>query len=82
MGREDIASPTAQVESILLTAVIDAKGNGHVDSIDIPNAFVQAEAPEKDTNGDRITMKIEGPLVDMLVDLNPKVTITSSRIVE
>jgi hypothetical protein len=30
------------------------------------------EAPEKDNDGDRITMKIEGPLVDKLVDLEPE----------
>jgi hypothetical protein len=72
MDREDKASPTAQVESILLTAVIDAKELRDVATIDIPNAFIQAEAPEKDNDGDRITMKIEGPLVDMLVDLEPE----------
>jgi hypothetical protein len=56
----------------LLTADIDAKENRDVATIDTPNAFHQAEAPDKDNDGDRITMKIEGPLVDMLVDIEPE----------
>ena len=72
MDREEKTSPTAQIESIFLTAVIDAKEGRDVAIIDIPNAFIQADAPEKDKDGDRFTMRIEGPLVDMLVDLEPE----------
>jgi hypothetical protein len=37
----DASSPTATLESVLLTAVIDTKEHRHVAVIDIPNAFVQ-----------------------------------------
>jgi hypothetical protein len=53
MEREETASPTAQVESILLTAVIDAKEGRDVMTADIPNAFVQTDVPSTDSDGDR-----------------------------
>ena len=37
---------------------------------DIPNAFIQTDAPEKEI-GERVIMKIRGKLVDWLVDLDP-----------
>jgi hypothetical protein len=73
MEREETASPTAQVESILLTAVIDAKEGRDVMTADIPNAFVQTDVPSTDSDGDRITMKVAGPLVEMLVELDPEI---------
>jgi hypothetical protein len=39
---------------------------------DIPNAFIQALLPKKDSGEDRVVMKITGVLVNMLVDINPK----------
>jgi hypothetical protein len=72
MEREETSSPTAQVESILLTAIIDAKEGRDVMTVDIPNAFVQTNVPPTDNDGDRITMKITGPLVEMLVELDPE----------
>lgn len=38
---EEDASPTAALDSVLLTATIDAKERRDVAAIDIPNAFVQ-----------------------------------------
>ena len=38
---EDAASPTAALESVLLTAIIDAKEKRGVSVLDIPNTFVQ-----------------------------------------
>jgi hypothetical protein len=73
MEREETSSPTAQVESILLTAVIEAKEGRDVMTADIPNTFVQTSVPETDSDGDRITMKITGPLVEMLVELDPEI---------
>jgi hypothetical protein len=49
--REDSVSPTAALESIMLTAVIDATERRDVMTSDIPNAFIQAklkEVPEGD----------------------------------
>jgi hypothetical protein len=41
MSEEEAASPTVMLESLLLTAVIDAKENRDVCVVDIPQAFVQ-----------------------------------------
>ena len=38
---------------------------------DIPNAFIQTEMPEVKDGEQRVTMKITGVLVDMIVQLNP-----------
>ena len=51
LSREDSASPTASLEGVLLTSVIDAKEKCDVMSADIPNAFIQAEVPTG--NGDK-----------------------------
>jgi Reverse transcriptase (RNA-dependent DNA polymerase) len=67
INKEDAASPTAAVESILLTATIDAKENRDIMSVDIPNAFIQTNIESKDN--EKMTMKIRGPLVDMLLEL-------------
>jgi hypothetical protein len=72
LSREDAASPTAALESIMITAVIEAKEQRDVMTCDIPNAFIQALLPKKDLGEDRVVMKITGVLVDMLVDINPK----------
>ena len=71
MSREDVASPTAALESIILTSVVDSFEERDVMTCDIPNAFIQAEMPEIKDGEERIMMKIQGILVDMLVDLNP-----------
>jgi hypothetical protein len=70
--REDAASPTAALESIMITGVIEAKEERDVMRCDIPNAFIQALLRKKDPGEDRVVMKITGVLVDMLVDINPK----------
>ena len=36
MSKEDSASPTANIESVLLTAVQEAKEERHVVTVDIP----------------------------------------------
>jgi hypothetical protein len=72
LWREDAASPTAALESIMITGVIKAKEQRDVMTCDIPNAFIQALLPKKDPGEDRVVMKITGVLVDMLVNINPK----------
>jgi hypothetical protein len=69
MSKEDTASPTAMTESILLTATIEARENRDIMTVDIPNAFIQTDYPVED---ERVIMKIRGPLVDMLVELDPE----------
>jgi hypothetical protein len=41
LSRENSASPTASLESIFLTAIIDAKEVRDVMTADVPNAFIQ-----------------------------------------
>ena len=69
LSREDSASPTAALESIMLTAVIDATEERDIMTCDIPNAFIQALMPEVKDGNERVMMKITGVLVDMLVEL-------------
>ena len=71
LSREDSASPTASLESIMITAVIDAKEGRDVMTADVPNAFIQTHMPPPEEGEDRVIMKITGVLVDMLVQLSP-----------
>ena len=79
MDKEDAASPTVSTEAILLTAVINALETRDVATVDIPNVFIQTPVTE-DKDGDRITMKLQGPLVDMLMQVNQ--TLYPGRVVE
>jgi hypothetical protein len=69
---EDAASPTAALESILITGVIKAKEQRDIMTCDIPNAFIQAYLPKKEPGEDIVMMKITWVLVDMLVNINPE----------
>jgi hypothetical protein len=72
LSREDSASPTAALESIMLMAVISAHEGRDVMTCDIPNPFIQALMPEVKDGNERVMMKITGVLVNMLVELNPE----------
>ena len=70
ISKEDKSSPTVLNESIMLTSAVDAYEQRDVMTCDIPNAFIQTEAPRKD-KGERIIMKVRGRLVDWLIELDP-----------
>ena len=70
VNREDAASPTAALESIILTGVIEAHEKRDIMCVDIPNAFIQTLLPPVKDGKERVIMKITGPLVDMLIELN------------
>ena len=70
--KEDAASPTASLESIFLTAIIDAKEKRDVMSTDIPNAFIQATMPPLVEGEDRVMMKLKGILLELLVEQAPE----------
>jgi len=70
LSREDASSPTASLESILLTSVIDAYEKRDIMCNDIPNAFIQAPMPVIKEGEERVIMKITGSLVPMLVQLD------------
>ena len=56
--KEDSASPTVSLESIYITAVIDAFEERDVMSADVPNAFIQTLMPPIEDGEDRVIMKI------------------------
>ena len=69
LNREDSTSPTASLESLLLTATVDAHEGRDVLSADVPNAFIQTKMPETVEGEARVMIKISGVLVDLLVQL-------------
>ena len=71
VSREETASPTASLEAITTTCVIDAHEGRDVMTCDIPNAFIQTEIPEVEDGTARMTMKITGLVVDYLIELDP-----------
>jgi hypothetical protein len=71
VDRDEATSPTAMTESVIITGTIEAKQSRDVMTADIPNAFVQTRIEDKQV-GERIIMKIRGPLVDMLLELSPE----------
>ena len=70
ISREDKSSPTVHTESLALTCAVDAHEGRDVMSLDVPNAYIQADLPEV-KKGERVVMKIRGKLVDWLVQLEP-----------
>jgi Reverse transcriptase (RNA-dependent DNA polymerase) len=70
INKEEAASPTVATESILITAALDAMEERDIMTADIPNAFVQTEMVS--TDQEKVIMKIRGPLVDMLISLDPE----------
>ena len=71
ISREEASSPTASQEGIFLTSTVDANERRDIMSVDIPNAYIQADVPIE-SGQDRITMKITGVLVDWLVEIEPE----------
>jgi len=55
----------------MLTAAIDAKEGRNVMSADIPNAYLQAELPPTLEGNDRVIIKLQGMLVDLLEEMYP-----------
>jgi hypothetical protein len=72
VSREDTTSPTASLESIMLTAVVDAKEDRDVMTADVPNAFIQTAMPKLMKGEERVIMKITGALVHLLVQMAPE----------
>ena len=62
------ASPTVSIESVLITAVIDALEERDVAVVDIPNAFVQTRMDDE-----KVIMKMRGKLVDLMCVIAPDV---------
>ena len=69
----DAGSPTVATQSIFMSSMIDAHEGRHTMTLDIPNAFIQTEHPERDKDGCRFVMRMTGPMVDMMVSVAPEV---------
>ena len=69
---EDAASPTAFLESITLTSVIEAHEGRDVVMVDMPNAFVQTKL-EKGPDQKKIVMRLRGAVAEMMVRCAPEV---------
>ncbi|KAG7364548.1 reverse transcriptase RNA-dependent DNA polymerase [Nitzschia inconspicua] len=74
IGRDEVSSPTVSTESIILTGMIEAHEKRDVGTCDIPNAFVQTHLDKHDKDGNRTIMKLEGPLVQILCEIDPTYT--------
>ena len=61
---EEATSPTAELEAIITTGVIDAKQKKYVMTLDIQNALMKIEIA---LDGDKIIMKIRGKLVNIFL---------------
>ena len=71
MQKEEKSSNTAYLESIMLTSMIDAKGDMDVVTLDIPNHFIHTPIDRK-PGENKITMKTKGVLVDILAQMYPE----------
>ena len=72
MGKEDTSSPTASIESIFITSVIDTSERRKVWTVDIPSTFIHTDC-DKDPQGDRMVMVIRNDRVDILCQLDADV---------
>ena len=63
--REDATSPTLQLESLLLSLLIDAHENRHVGTADVAGAFLLANMK------DFVLVKLKGESVSIMCKMNP-----------
>ena len=70
ISKEEATSPTAALESVLLTAIIDAKELRDVATIDIPNVFVQTKL---ENEADKAVMRMRGKLAELMVKVAPEI---------
>jgi hypothetical protein len=66
VAKEEAAAPTVALESVFVTATIDAKEKQKVVTIDIPGAFLNADKKNY------VVMKMNGLLVELMVIYGPK----------
>ena len=67
--KEDATSPTAALESVLLTSTIDATEERDVAVIDIPNAFIQTIIKD---DKDKVVLHLRGKLAGILIKTAPE----------
>ena len=70
---ESVASPTASLESLFVSLLIDAYEERDVGTYDVPGAFLQASLSPK-PNNERVLMRLVGNFVDIMCKVNPEHT--------
>ena len=68
--RDEVKSPTVSLEGLMLTMCVDASENRDVMTLDVPNAFIQTAMPQPTDGSDRVIMKIEGTLAELLCEID------------
>ena len=68
--KEDAASPTTTIESIILTSIIEAMENHDVVVADVPNAFIQADMQMPDDK--KVIMRLVGKVAELMVQAAPE----------
>ena len=69
IDKEDSASPTTALESVLLTSTIYAAEERDVAVINIPNAFIQTRIKNDE---DKAVLRLRGKLADLLIKTAPE----------
>ena len=68
---ETVASPTASLESLFASLLIDAHEGRDVATYDVPGAYLQARLAPRENN-ERVLMKLRGRFVDIMCKVNPE----------
>ncbi len=70
--KEDVSSTAVTAEAVMLTCVTNTQEDRDVVVVDIPNTLIQTVVSMKDAEH-HVTVRIRGPLVDVLVSIAPDV---------
>ena len=70
IDKENAASPTAALESVLLTSTIDAAEERDVAVIDIPDAFIHTRIENDEY---KVVLRLRGKLADLLIKTAPEI---------
>ena len=65
---EIVSSPTASLEDIVATLLVDAYEGRHTTIADVPGAYLHAEMPP----GKKVLTKLRNKFVDIMCQVNPE----------
>ena len=68
---ESMSSPTAALESLLVTLLIDAYEDRDVATYDVSGAYLHAKLLSR-ANNERVLMKLTGDFVNIMCKVNPE----------
>ena len=60
LGKDEAASPTVMVDSVLITAAIEASENWDVAAIDLPEAYLHADMDDSHNGDERPAGRTNG----------------------